>query len=63
MQANRSFQEWKQLSIDLLADKDLQSESIIYDETARLLKEIEARAVARALTSTGLSSSESTKLD
>ncbi|KAG9051124.1 hypothetical protein FS837_011970 [Tulasnella sp. UAMH 9824] len=62
MQANRSFQEWKQLSIDLLADKNSQSESIISNETERLKKEIEARAVAQALTDTG-SSSESTKPD
>lgn len=63
MQANRLFQEWKKLSIDLLADKDSQSESIIYDETARLKKEIEARAMAPALTDTVLSSRESTRPD
>lgn len=49
VQADSLFREWKRLSIDLLADKDSQSEAIIHDETERLRKEIEAQAQARAL--------------
>ncbi|KAG8954749.1 hypothetical protein FRC04_011182 [Tulasnella sp. 424] len=57
VQANSLFREWKQLSIDLLADKNSQSEAIIHDETERLRKEIEAQAKARALAAGELISS------